>query len=223
MLGHTAVGDVPVNWNIQIAGNPHLTIVGLPGMGKTTCLINLCSQLISAGINPVIFSYHDDIETKLAERTEGLHYVDIDNGLGFNPLKVVTKQSHSWLIMSDDSEISLLPSYPDLGELQLNELREAIKKSYVDLGYGKSESTEGLPVPEFGSFFENLTAKPKPNPGLIARLDELNDYGFFRTSGERSSILQFQQATVIRVHATQNDALQNAISSFVLLNIYQTC
>ncbi len=221
MLGHTAVGDVPVKWNIQIAGNPHLMIVGLPGMGKTTCLINLCSQLISAGINPVIFSYHDDIETKLAERTVGLNYVDIDNGLGFNPLKVVTKQSHSWLDNVGRLRDIFASIYPDLGELQLNELREAIKKSYVDLGYGKSESTEGLPVPEFGSFFENLTAKSKPNPGLIARLDELNDYGFFRTSGERSSILQFQQATVIRVHATQNDALQNAISSFVLLNIYQ--
>lgn len=221
VLGRSVVGDVPVSWEIAITGNPHLMIVGLPGMGKTTCIINLCTQLMTAGIKPVIFSYHNDIETKLADQGVSLQFIDIDNGLGFNPLKVVTTQSHAWLDNVGRLRDIFAAIYPDLGEIQLNELREAIKKSYVDLGYGSVDEKNDLPVPEFGRFFEILRAKPKPNPGLIARLDELNDYGFFRSLNERSSILQFQQPTVIRVHATQNDALQNAIASFVLLNIYQ--
>ena len=46
-----------VSWRVSIRGNPHLMLVGLPGMGKTTCLINICRQLRSAGIWPIIFSY----------------------------------------------------------------------------------------------------------------------------------------------------------------------
>jgi hypothetical protein len=34
-------------------------------MGKTTCLINICRQLAAAGIAPIVFSYHDDIDAKL--------------------------------------------------------------------------------------------------------------------------------------------------------------
>ena len=42
-------------------------LVGLPGMGKTTALINICRQLFASGVAPVIFSYHDDIDEKLTE------------------------------------------------------------------------------------------------------------------------------------------------------------
>lgn len=36
----------------------------LPGMGATTALINIAKQLDLAGIAPVIFSYHDDIDER---------------------------------------------------------------------------------------------------------------------------------------------------------------
>ena len=46
-LGHTVAVNKPLNWTISIKGNPHLMIVGLPGMGKTTCIVNLCEQPLS--------------------------------------------------------------------------------------------------------------------------------------------------------------------------------
>src|SRR5262249_55416363 len=68
LLGHSLNLDAPVNWKLTIKGNPHLMIVGLPGMGKTTSIINLCEQLSRIGITPLVFAYHEDIEEKLRAR-----------------------------------------------------------------------------------------------------------------------------------------------------------
>ena len=56
-----------VEWDISIRKNPHLMIVGLPGMGKTTCIVNICAQLASQGVTPIVFSYHEDIDAQLEE------------------------------------------------------------------------------------------------------------------------------------------------------------
>lgn len=221
LLGQVVTSDEQVTWSMSLTGNPHLMIVGLPGMGKTTCIINLCEQLWRQGVTPLVFSYHDDIETKLRDRLGDLNRVDIDNGLGFNPLRVVGSSNHGWLDNVGMVRDIFAAVYTDLGDLQTNEIREAIKQSYTELGYGLPDAPTELQTPSFQRFYEILKQKQKPNPGLTARLEELNDYGFFRNTGQHSSLLECRLPTIIRLYATQNEVLQNAVSSFVLLNLYQ--
>src|SRR5262249_486951 len=64
-------------------------------------------------------------------------------------------------------------------------------------------------------------AKPKPNAGLMARLNELNDYGFFSAAGHARSLLDIRRPVVVRIHHTSNDLLQRAFASFVLYSIYK--
>ena len=190
-------------------------IVGLPGMGKTTTLISICRQLYEAGVTPVVFSYHDDIDTKLAERLGDLKMVDF-NGLGFNPLRIDSSQQTAHVDIAGTLRDIFSSIFPDLGDLQLEELRQAIKQSYDDRGWGQSSSDVAPTIPPFRAFFDILSAKVKPNLGLLARLQELADYGFFDGAGEQASLLAEQRPTVIRIHGSTNGILQNAFSSFVL-------
>ncbi|WP_163454566.1 hypothetical protein, partial [Escherichia coli] len=66
--------------------------------------------------------------------------------------------------------------FPALGEIQLEELRTAIKQSYDDLGWNVP-NRESLHPPRFRAFFDILKSRAKPNQNLLARLQELADYG----------------------------------------------
>jgi hypothetical protein len=177
VLGTAAGGSDEVSWRVSIRANPHLMLVGLPGMGKTTCLINICRQLAGAGVAPIVFSYHDDIDEKLQESLGDLDFVDYD-GLGFNPLRVDATHATAYVDVTGTLRDIFASIFPDLGDLQVEELRQAIKQSYTDLGWGdRSAGPMNRPNPQFRAFFEILATKSKPNLGLLARLRELADYG----------------------------------------------
>ena len=177
-LGTVVGGADPVSWRVSIRGNPHLMIVGLPGMGKTTCLVNICRQLQSANISPIVFSYHEDIDEKLGAALGELDFVDY-NGLGFNPLRVDVARPTSHVDVAGTLRDIFASIFPDLGDLQLEELRQAIKQSFEDVGWvAATERGDGLSPPLFRAFFDILCAKTKPRRGLLARLRELADYGF---------------------------------------------
>jgi DNA polymerase III delta prime subunit len=222
ILGRSEFSDDSVTWNIDVRSNPHLMIVGLPGMGKTTCLINLCLQMIQAEIYPIVFSYHEDIDDLLEKKLgDNLHFVDFA-GLGFNPLEVVGDVSHAYV-----DNISMIRDifraiFPDLGDIQLGALREALKKSYTDLGWAEFDGKSNRPpLPEFQTFYDTLCSREKRDSGLITRLSELNDYGFFKNISGAKSLLDIARPSVIRIHQTQNETLQRAFSTFVLHNLYQ--
>ncbi len=224
-LGDDIQSAEPVRWKISIKANPHLLLVGLPGMGKTTSLINICTQMFENGIVPIIFSYHNDIDERLSNIFhDEIQFVDY-NGLGFNPLQV-----HSGSTTGFIDNVSMLRDifsaiFPDLGDIQLGALREALKQSYLDKGWDiNNPNTDNLQTPQFDAFYHILKENPKQDKalkGLLVRLDELNDYGFFSTSSNESSLFSSQKPVIIRIHRTQNDVLQKAFSMFVLHNLYK--
>ena len=221
-LGTTTANDDTVKWSVSIHGNPHIMIVGLPGMGKTTSLIHICRQLADAGITPIVFSYHDDIDTKLSDALGELNWVDYA-GLGFNPLRLYSRQPTAYVDVAGTVRDIFASVFRDLGDLQLEELRQSIKQSYLDAGWGgltTGDDADRAP-PSFRAFFDILCSKTKPNATLIARLQELADYGFFDGATEGPSLLDATRPSVVRIHGTTNGILQNAFSSFVLYSLYQ--
>jgi DNA phosphorothioation-dependent restriction protein DptH len=218
-LGIREGSEEDVSWPVSVAGNPHMLMVGLPGMGKTTCLLSLCEQFTVAGVAPIVFSYHEDIDAKLKGSLDGNIQTVSYSGLGFNPLEV---SSQSPLAYMDN--VSMLRDifaavFPDLGEIQLGRLREAIKQSYIDNGWATGVRGQ---QPEFSSFYEILKAEPKPDKGLMTRLAELADYGFFASESGAPSLLDSKRPVLVQVHATQNEVMQRAFAVFVLHNLYQS-
>jgi len=218
LLGHRDPGEDTVVWRASIRANPHLMILGLPGMGKTTSLINICLQLQAQGVTPIVFSYHQDIDEKLGlelpEPPLAVRYA----GLGFNPMEVVGDNPLAYLDNVGMLRDIFSAVFPDLGDVQLGRLREALKQSYLDLGWSPGQRGE---VPAFRTFLERLRAEEKPDKGLLTRLNELDDYGLFGAGSGAPTLLDQDRLALIEVHGTQNEQLQRAFATFVLYNLYQ--
>ncbi len=220
LLGETP-GGAPVEWRVSARTNPHLMTVGLPGMGKTTALINICRQFAAAGVAPVVFSYHDDIDAKLADVLGPMQTIDFA-GLGFNPLRVEAEGTTAHIDVAGTLRDIFASIFPDLGDVQLEELRQATKQSYDDVGWGAGAQADRS-TPAFRAFFDILRAKPKPNANLLARLQELADYGFFDGAEEdtEAGLLNDGRPTLVRMHLSTNGMLQNAFAAFVLYSLYK--
>ena len=223
-LGTDARTNAAVDWSLEVQGNPHLLIAGLPGMGKTTCLLNLCRQLVAAQVRPIVFSYHQDIDERLAETVESVRFIDFD-GLGFHPLQVVDRTARvPHLDIAADLRDIFTAIYPELGDLQGERIRTAVKDSFVEAGWGPAGAPADAAAPDFVRFVEILRATPKPDRGLstlLARLNELDDYGFFHVRESHRSLWDHDQPTVIRIHTTQNENLQRAFASLVFYGLYK--
>lgn len=224
-LGVDVLTGAEVRWPLTVKGNPHLLLAGLPGMGKTTCLLNLCKQMFAANIRPIVFSYHQDIDEKLQRVVESVRFIDF-HGLGFNPLQVIDRESRTaYLDVAGAMRDIFVAIFPELGDIQAERIRRAIKDSFIEVGWDDPNAVPSeLPEPEFKRFVEILRKDPKPDRGLrtlLARLDELGDYGFFDLGESRGSLWEGNQPIVIRIHTTQNDNLQKAFASLVFYGLYK--
>lgn len=214
-----------VAWKLTVKGNPHLLVAGLPGMGKTTCLLNLCRQMLDHGVRPIVFSYHQDLDEKLEEMVDSIRFVDFD-GLGFNPLQTPDRTARlSYLDVAGALRDIFVAIYPGLGDLQGEAIRSAVKESFVREGWAEAGADPaGLQEPPFKRFYEILTAQESPDTGLanlLVRMEELNDYGFFDVGKAHGSLWESADPTVIRIHRTQSDVLQKAFSSLILYGLYK--
>lgn len=225
VLGKDLLCGGDVSWSISIKGNPHLLVAGLPGMGKTTCLLNMVRQMVAEGVRPIVFSYHEDIDERLAAAVGGIRFIDF-LGLGFNPLEVIDRQSRlGYLDVAGTLRDIFVAIFPELGDIQGERIRTAIKQSFVEAGWdANGGALQVLKEPSFRRFFEILESHPKPDRGLqtlLARLGELADYGFFDATEHQGSLWESDRPTIIRIHKTQNEVLQNAFASLVFYKLYK--
>lgn len=224
-FGTDVLTGAEVRWPITVKGNPHLLVAGLPGMGKTTCLLNLCKQMLAAGIRPILFSYHQDIDEKIEDLPDSVRFIDF-HGLGFNPLQIIDRKNKlAYLDVAGALRDIFVAIFPELGDIQGERIRRAVKESFVEAGWdGLDRGLAELREPEFKRFVEILKAEPKPDRGLrtlLARLEELEDYGFFDHTERQESLWESRVPIVIRIHTTQNDNLQKAFASLVLYGLYK--
>ena len=224
LLGHAGSTGAEARWPLTVKGNPHLLVAGLPGMGKTTLLLNLCQQMVEADVRPIVFSYHQDIDEKLAESARDVRFIDFD-GLGFNPLHVPDRGSPTaYLDVGGALRDIFTATYPDLGDLQGERIRKAIRDSFTEAGWGGQNVTADLEAPPFRRFVEILQSEPRPDRGLqslLARLSELDDYRFFEPGELHGSLWESDRLTIVRIHKTRSDNLQRAFAHLIFYGLYK--
>jgi DNA helicase HerA-like ATPase len=220
LLGQKPNGT-QVAWEVKIEQNPHLMLVGQPGTGKTTALVNICRQLGANGIAPIVFSYHDDIDEKLADGLPDVVFTDARN-LGFNPMEVPEGDRLGYIDCAGQLRDIFAAIFPDLGELQLGALYNAFKGAYEACGWSR-DGTRGA-TPRFRHFLELLRAIERPDRGtqtLLLRLTELDDRGFFESDSPRHGYLDAAHPVVLQLHTTPSAAAQTAFASFAFYRLYQ--
>lgn len=214
---HASTGE-PVDWTVTRAANPHLMIVGFPGMGKTEVVMNVCRQLQEQQITPIVFSYHPDIDQRLSEKLEDVRLLD-HRQLGFNPMHIDDPTPHAHVDSAGMLRDIFSGMFPELGDIQLEKIRGAIRQSYTQHGWGTD--AEERTIPDFREFYTILQRDPKPEKNVLARLDELDDYQVFTNTGSVRSLLDSDTPSVLQIHATQNEMVQRAVSMLSLYNIYK--
>lgn len=223
-LGIDPLSRANIEWSMSVSGNPHLLVAGLPGMGKTTSLVNMCGQMVASGVCPIVFSYHDDIDAGVKQSSPSVRFIDFD-GLGFNPLEIHDRGSKTaYLDVAGTMRDIFAAIFPEIGNIQAEWIRKAIKDSFVELGWGQPGHAAALECPPFKRFVEILQSEPKPDRGqrgLLARLGELDDYEFFKAGEDELSLWESNQPIVVRIHASQNDNLQRAFASLVFYRLYK--
>jgi DNA phosphorothioation-dependent restriction protein DptH len=220
-LGINTSTDETVQWRVSSKANPHLMVVGLPGMGKTEALLNISRQLYQQNIVPIVLSYHPDIDERM-QSTLGDVQLYKHSQLGYNPMQVSGKAEFAHLDNAGALKDIFSAIWPDLGDVQLAELRKSIVWSYEQAGWG-TEQSENKRIPEFATFYRRLKQGDHPDKGLkalLVRLDELHDYGLFQSHGEARSLLASTKPSIVGLHHTDSDMLQRAMAMFVLHGIY---
>ena len=102
--------------------------------------------------------------------------------------------------------------FPDLGNLQTDQIRQAIKQSY--------EASRGR-APRFRDFYAILEHSPNPTKALWRRLSELDDYGLFSSASDASNLLATTTPSIVCLHRTPSEMLQLAFASLLFYRIYQ--
>jgi hypothetical protein len=223
VLGNVHGSGTPVEWCPDIAGNPHLMIVGMSGMGKTSSLVNVCRQLQEQKITPIVFSYHDDIDGQLEKLFPDLRKSDCQS-LGFNPMRITRSGPLAYVESAGLLRDTFSAIFTDLGDRQLEILRTAFKSSYEACGWEQAAGATVRSAPHFHSFYEELQSLAQNDERaqtLLTRLAELNDFQFFNDSEDGQGFLGDRSPTVLQIHKTANGAVQRAYAALTFYRIYQ--
>jgi DNA phosphorothioation-dependent restriction protein DptH len=228
-IGEDTQRKIPVYFKPSIRGNPHALIVGIPGMGKTKAIFNLCRGLARQGINPFVIDFHGDLATDLQSDSGGrpCKVLDAASGLRFNPLEVDAirrNDERGWIAHYFEVAEILGSIFPTFGELQVGNIRDVLRICYEQRGFKISPSN--TPAPSFSDFWRQLQSRAKSERELkkiATRLESIFQLELFRENQQETFSLDelLSQVTVLDLHRLELEENQRIAASFFLQLIYR--
>jgi hypothetical protein len=230
-LGHAATGygqprEVwfdPQNSD-QTLNNPHISISGETGSGKTQVAKAILHDFLGQGLPALILDFKDDYSKPDYATAEGFIVHDASFGaLPFNPMVPPTDpQSGRANPIAHVHELAnMLQRIYKLGDQQAFQLREAMKETYEIAGVGFKPFT---PSPEqaylpFEAIRDVLLREDATT--LLGRLSPVFDLGLFSQDDAQSDLAEvLSTPTVIRLSQLPGDQVKNAVAEFFLMALY---
>lgn len=229
-LGRDLARGREVTFCPSVRSNPHLLLVGIPGTGKSTAVLNLANSLARQAVQPLVFDFHGDLTERMKDLLgdEAIRVLDGSKGLEFNPLRLSRRQAQKpggW--MDNVFEVAEIfgAIFPDLGDLQIAAIRKRLIQSYNEAGFRENDSSEVLDAPAFRRFYELMCDDPKPtarSQQVVARLDTMFLRTTFRSTDREIGIEELMtRPTALDLHQISGEQNQIAAASFFLHKVYK--
>ena len=204
--------------------NPHISLTGETGTGKTQATKAILSELLPLGIPALILDFKDDYAKPDYAVAEGFTVHDASFGaLPFNPMvPPIDKMTNRVNPTAHLHELSnMLQRIYGLGDQQAFALREAMKETYAISGVGTKPfvpepSQQYLPFEAIKDVLER-----EKSTTLLGRLSPVFDLGVF-SEGDAALTLSdlLETPTVIRLSQLPGDQVKNAVAEFFLMAMH---
>ena len=205
--------------------NPHISITGETGSGKTQATKAIVSELRGHDVPALILDFKDDYSNESFIATEGFRLYDAGfRSLPLNPLIPAIDKRQDLINPSQHvyQVADIVKRIYKLGDQQAFRLREAIKRAYERAGISLRPGM--LPVGKSFPAFDVVRSElvdDKVNEPLLGRLSPIFDLGLFAADAEQSNFEEFLQASaVVRLSQLPSDEVKNSVAEFFLMALY---
>jgi hypothetical protein len=209
----------------QMLPNPHISITGETGSGKTQATKAIVADLKQQSVPALILDFKDDYSDESFVNAEGFRLYDASfSPLPFNPLTPAIDKRQDLINPSHHIHqiADIIKRIYKLGDQQAFRLREAIKRAYESAGISLRPAPldPGKPFPAFEIVQQELTGD-KANESLLGRLSPIFDLGLFATDAGQANFEEFLQGSaVIRLGQLPSDEVKNSVAEFFLMALY---
>ena len=206
--------------------NPHISITGETGSGKTQSTKAIVSELRAQGLPALILDFKDDYSNELFIAAEDFRLYDASfMSLPLNPLIPAIDQWQDFVNPSQHvyQVGDIIKRIYKLGDQQAFRLREAMKRAYELAGISLRPGTlpTGKSFPLFDVVQHELS-NDKANEPLLGRLSPIFDLGLFAADAEQSNFEDFlQTSAVVRLGQLPSDEVKNSVAEFFLMALYK--
>ena len=209
----------------QTLPNPHISITGETGSGKTQATKAVVSELRRQDIPALILDFKDDYSNESFVTAEGFQLYDASfTSLPLNPLVPAIDKRQDRINPSQHvyQVADIVKRIYRLGDQQAFRLREAIKRAYERAGISLRPGP--LPVGKSFPAFELVRSElldDRANEPLLGRLSPIFDLGLFAGDTEQSNFEEFLDASaVVRLGQLPSDEVKNSVAEFFLMALY---
>ena len=205
--------------------NPHVSITGETGSGKTQATKAIIGDLRAQGLPALVLDFKDDYTDDAYAAAESFEIYDASfSSLPFNPLTppVDAKSGRINPAHHIHQLSEIVKRIYKLGDQQAFRLREAIKETYDEAGIGSKPTVvaDGTAFPPFEAVRERL-AGDKANEALLGRLSPIFDLGLFGTAHGKDDLDAFMRSSaVVRLGQLPGDETKNSVAEFFLMALY---